>query len=147
MTGYCLLPQSLRNFCLQHPRADRHGRVFKPITPIHGDISTEHNVCQIISRIGKLAGVKVSTDPKTSKVKFASAHDFRRSFGERWSSRVMPQVLMALMRHENIETTMRYYVGRNANTVADAAWAAMKKPQEGTVLGTVGKKSNAKTLH
>jgi hypothetical protein len=28
------------------------------------------------------------------------------------------------MRHENIETTMRYYVGRNADTVADAVWKA-----------------------
>ena len=36
----------------------------------------------------------------------------------------MPQVLMALMRHESIETTLRYYVGRNAQTIADAAWDA-----------------------
>ena len=48
------------------------------------------------------------------KVKYASAHDMRRSFGERWASRVMPQVLMELMRHESIDTTLRYYVGRNA---------------------------------
>ena len=31
---------------------------------------------------------------------------------------------MALLRHESIETTMRYYVGRNANTTADAVWEA-----------------------
>ena len=30
----------------------------------------------------------------------------RRSFAERWASRVMPQVLMELMRHETIETTI-----------------------------------------
>ena len=36
----------------------------------------------------------------------------------------MPQVLQELMRHESIETTMRYYVGRNANTAAEAIWAA-----------------------
>lgn len=70
-------------------------------------------------------------------VKYASAHDLRRSFGERWSTRVMPQVLMALMRHESIATTMRYYVGRNANTTADAVWEGYKRSQEGTVLGTV----------
>ena len=46
---------------------------------------------------------------------------------------------MALMWHENIETTIRYYVGRNANTTADAVWAAYEKSQEGTVLGTVAR--------
>lgn len=57
-------------------------------------------------------------------MKYASAHDRRRSFGERWSSRVMPPVLMELMRHESIETTMKFYVGRNAQTTADVLWAA-----------------------
>jgi hypothetical protein len=33
-------------------------------------------------------------------------------------------VLMELMRHESIDTTMKYYVGRNAERTADAAWAA-----------------------
>jgi hypothetical protein len=34
----------------------------------------------------------------------------------------MPQVLMELMRHENIETTMRFYVGRNAEATAREIW-------------------------
>ncbi len=42
-------------------------------------------------------------------------HDLRRSFGERWATRVMPQVLMELMRHESIEATMNYYVGRKCS--------------------------------
>ena len=45
---------------------------------------------------------------------FASTHDLRRSFGFRWSRRVMPTILRELMRHETIETTMQYYVGINA---------------------------------
>ena len=53
-------------------------------------------------------------------VKWASAHDLRRSFGEQCAVRVMPHVLKELMRHENIETTMWYYVARNAETTADA---------------------------
>lgn len=36
----------------------------------------------------------------------------------------MPQVLMELMRHENIETTLRFYVGRNAQVTAETLWAA-----------------------
>ncbi len=122
-------------FLLATPEEDRRGRVFRLE-------NKAHSVGLIISRIGKAAGVKVSTDNRTGKVKFASAHDLRRSFGERWSTRVMPQVLMALMRHESIDTTMRYYVGRNANTTADTVWAAYKKQQEGTVLGTVAEKTS-----
>jgi integrase len=82
-------------------------------------------VGKIISNIGEAANVKVHTDPKTGKVKFASAHDLRRSFGERWAPRVMPQVLMELMRHETIETTLKYYVGRNAQNTAEVLYAAI----------------------
>ena len=39
----------------------------------------------------------------------------------------MPQVLMQLMRHESIETTLRYYVGRNAQKAANALWAAYER--------------------
>ncbi len=53
-------------------------------------------------------------------IKYASAHDLRRIFGERWSTRIMPEVLMELMRHETIDTTMKYDVGRNAERTADA---------------------------
>ena len=42
--------------------------------------------------------------------------------GERWAAKVMPQVLMQLMRHESINTTMAYYVGRNAQATADILW-------------------------
>jgi integrase len=84
-------------------------------------------------------GEKAKAKPKTSKgrkakgeaglddgvkCKYASAHDLRRAFGLRWSSRVMPAVLQQLMRHESIETTMRYYVGRDADAVADTLWEA-----------------------
>ncbi len=57
-------------------------------------------------------------------VKYASAHDLRRSFGERWASRNMPQVLMEITRHESIETTLKYSVGRNAQSTADVLWDA-----------------------
>jgi hypothetical protein len=39
----------------------------------------------------------------------------------------MAQQLMALMRYENAETTMRYCVGHNAATTADAAWQAYER--------------------
>ena len=78
---------------------------------------------KIISRIGKKAGVKVAETDKGPK--YASAHDLRRSFGFRWAMRVMPAVLQQLMRHASIETTMKYYVGKNAEATADVAWEAV----------------------
>ena len=83
-------------------------------------------VGRIVSKIGKKAGVIVRTDPADPKrKKYASAHDLRRSFGSRWSARVMPADLKELMRHESIETTLRYYVGTNAERTAENCWAKM----------------------
>ena len=46
--------------------------------------------------------------------------------GERWAARLMPAQLKELMRHESIETTLRFYVGTDAQRTADAAWAAFE---------------------
>ena len=81
---------------------------------------------RIVSEIGKAANVKVNTNPKSGKVKYASAHDLRRAFGERWAPRVMPTTLQLMMRHESIETTLRFYVGRNAQTAAKVIWEAYR---------------------
>ena len=135
-----LLPMSpeFAEFLLATPEADRRGRVFRPQMKRSVTVPTSGRVGRTISRIGKLAGVKVHTHPTTGKVKHASAHDLRRSFGERWSTRVNTATLMQLMRHECIQTTMRYYVGRNAETTADALWSAYEQQTpQGTVLRTV----------
>ena len=39
----------------------------------------------------------------------------------------MPQLLQEMMRHESIETTLKFYVGRNANTAAATMWDAFNK--------------------
>ena len=41
----------------------------------------------------------------------------------------MPAQLMELMRHESIETTLRFYVGTDARATAEAAWAAFEAVQ------------------
>ena len=87
----------------------------------------------VLCKIGAKALVKVTQD---GKLKWASAHDLRRSFGERWAARIMPQQLMELMRHESIETTMRYYVGRNAQKTAEALWVAVDSERGNTVGNT-----------
>lgn len=39
----------------------------------------------------------------------------------------MPTVLKELMHHGSIETTLKYYVGHNAEATAEAVWAAVGK--------------------
>lgn len=75
-------------------------------------------VSRIICAIGRKANVSVNKDQQ----KFASAHDLRRAFGTRWASRVTPSVLQQLMRHESIETTLKYYVEQNSDTIAADIW-------------------------
>ncbi|MFA5056468.1 MAG: site-specific integrase [Opitutaceae bacterium] len=102
---------------------------------------------RIVSRIGKAAGVVVDTSD-AGRIKYATAHDLRRSFGSRWALRVMPPVLKELMRHDDIKTTMKYYVGYNADRTAEAAWAAIR-PQggeaaNGSVRGSAGSENTKK---
>jgi integrase len=110
---------------------------------------TPHSVCQRVVAIGKAAGIVVKQRQKLDdKGKLAtvnqcaSDHDLRRSFGFRWSRKVMPTVLRELMRHESIETTMRYYVGQNAESTADTLWECHKRESQpaelGTTSGTIG---------
>ena len=141
------LAPEFAQFLLATPEDQRTGRVFKlvGVRGKTGEMGLEY-VSATLAKVGLAAGVKVNTktkiDRKTGKkwqvVKFASAHDLRRSFGDRWSRRIMPPDLMALMRHNDIQTTMRYYVGRNAQATADALWAAYEANQgpSGTILGT-----------
>lgn len=117
------------------PEAERVGRVFRLWAKDGRTWLEEDKVSKTVSAIGEKAGVIVKPalkgerpgDPDRKPAKFASSHDLRRSFGERWAQRVLPQVLQELMRHENIETTLRYYVGQNAERTADAIWAAAEK--------------------
>lgn len=106
---------------LSVPQDQRTGPVFNPKSKQRTPRLSAWSVGTTVSTIGERAGVKVNTDAK-GIVKYASAHDLRRSFGERWATKVVPQVLMELMRHESIETTMRFYVGENADRTADVLW-------------------------
>jgi hypothetical protein len=73
------------------------------------------------------AGTCVRCPKNPDRVKHVSAHELRRAFGVRWAARLMPAQLMELMRHESIDTTLRYYVGADAQRTAEAAWAAYEQ--------------------
>ena len=102
------------------PQDERTGSVFRLGERNDGRTPLMWYVSRTVGEIGELAGVIVNQSPK----KFASAHDFRRSFGERWSSRVMPAILQQMMRHADISTTMKFYVGQNAQRAAADIYAA-----------------------
>jgi integrase len=104
------------------PEAARTGPVFR-LDRIDGKPgrANKDRVSKVISKIGAKANVRVDVK------KTASAHDLRRAFGERWASRLMPAQLMELMRHESIDTTLSYYVGRNAERTAAILWDEDRK--------------------
>jgi integrase len=112
------------------PEAERIGRVFKTIPSVD-------SAGRVVSAIGKAA--KVIVDEATDKP--ATAHDYRRAFGTRWSKLVMPATLKRLMRHKEIGTTMKYYVQTEAEDVADDLWAAFNKTEQGRAGNTLGNTS------
>lgn len=100
------------------PTEDREGKVFG-VARAGLEVKT---VGRVISAIGKKAAVLVNKDQN----KYASAHDLRRAFGARWASKLMPADLQMLMRHESIETTLKYYVGREAEGLGERLWASVR---------------------
>jgi integrase len=78
------------------PESQRRGRVFK-LLAVDGTpaAASRRIVGPIVSAIGEAAGVVVDERQKGGKTirKFASAHDLRRAFGQRWAAKVMPTVL------------------------------------------------------
>lgn len=106
-------------FLLAVPENERTGFIFNP-SRTRGEVSRRRDtVTKWISDIGTAAGVAVDRKPDRSKGAragdtvpvWASAHDLRRAFGTRWASRLGdPKLLMRLMRHANLETTLNFYV-------------------------------------
>jgi len=112
------------------PESEREGFVFAiPCQNGKAKRMLPHGVTRAVKRLAEAAKVKVSDGD--SKVKWASPHDFRRAFCSRWSRRVMPAVLMRLARHSSIDTTMKYYAQQDAESVADAAFAAFAGDNSG----------------
>lgn len=107
------------------PEAERVGPVFRLRFGKAFPTMAQDRVMRLITTIAKQA--KVIVDEKTRKP--ATAHDYRRAFGTRWAKRVMPATLKRLMRHQDINTTMKFYVQTEVDQIADEMWAAMPKPE------------------
>lgn len=124
------------------PKNRRRGFVF-PFPGQGTDRVTQRHAERIISRLGEAANVVTLDNVRprqktvgkgknkrtiTSTTKTASIHDFRRSFGTRWSMKpgVTPQVLMRLMRHSDIKVTMEYYVDADLKSIAEVIGATTR---------------------
>ncbi len=113
------------NFLRSTPDIHRHGPVFTPRLKTGQETRSVETWKKRIIAMGKGANVKV--DDKNNKVKYASAHDLRRTFGSRWALKVRPLVLKELMRHSSIETTQKYYVGLDAERTANEVWDVFER--------------------
>lgn len=120
----CPVAPEFAEFLLATPESERTGYVF--------DLPTRDKttISKMIGYIGETSGVVV--DKKAGK--FATAHDLRRTFGERWAKRVMPAVLQKIMRHSKIETTLRYYVQLDVESVMDAMYGQAGRGAEKVTL-------------
>ncbi len=124
-------------FLLAVPEDDRHGRVFR--LEAHSGSRSRMGVnwvSKTVTKIGEAAGVVVERGTRKGKphTKFGSSHDFRRAFGLRWSKKVKMPVLMQMMRHSDIKTTMQFYVGRDVQDAADQLWAAYRADAEKSTI-------------
>lgn len=117
------LPPDFAEWLLRTPLEARQGTVFKLLSLRDGRPISLTKAGVVVGWIGRQARIVVTKDPDTGEVKYASAHDLRRSFGTRWAKKVMPAVLQRLMRHADIATTMRYYVQIGADDVAAELYA------------------------
>ncbi len=68
-----------------------------------------------VSRIGKASGAEVDGESPT-------AHDLRRTFATRWASKVRPMTLQRMLRHSDLSTTLRFYVGLSVEDIGAELW-------------------------
>jgi integrase len=91
---------------METPDGERTGWIFKPEARRGQQRLKPEQVGRTISLIGEKAGIVVNAAGKT-----ASAHDLRRSFGQRMADAGLPsRDLQAIMRHASITTTEEYYL-------------------------------------
>lgn len=141
---------------LETPEAERTGRVFGiTITPaaagrVLSKIGQKANVVvdremkkikeRVLDKAGKPTGATLVVEKEVTS--YGSAHDLRRAFGTRWAQKVMPAVLQRLMRHGHISTTMKFYVGLDADEVAASLWVKHGPPKGSPVEGLGNKSGN-----
>jgi integrase len=123
---------------LETTEAERTGWAFKPTSlqvkngrKPSGDRPDAEWVSKIISRIGQEAKIIVHPEDQRTKrkAKYASAHDLRRSCGERLVEAGVPEtVICRVLRHTSWETTRRHYAPGDVQKEA-AVLRSLLKPE------------------
>ena len=113
------IPPDFYEWLRATPPLERRGKVVRLITE-YGDEFLMKKVGLKVSEIGELAGIKTPSG-------HATAHDFRRSFGTRWAALVRPMTLKKIMRHKNIQTTLKYYLTLSAADAGQDLWQNVPK--------------------
>lgn len=113
-----VIPPDLAEWLSITPSIKRTGLVC-PLPRKLNRSTVSHVICQI----GKAANVS------TAPGKFASAHDFRRAFGQRWAKIVRPITLQKMMRHATISTTLAYYVDMDESDVGSELYVPLDVPR------------------
>lgn len=100
--------------------------VFNPINERGWRITTGNELGRVVSKIGRAA--RVVTRPaidtgsaKDAQPRFATAQNLRQGFGHRHARSMLPTELQMRMRHESIETTMKFYAGLDMSVVEQQA--------------------------
>ena len=114
---------------LETPKSERKGWVFNPQSlqtklgrrVRHGRFDIEW-IGKVISRVGKESGIviKLAAEETGAPTKYVSAHDLRRSFGQRLlEADVPPLVISRVLRHSSWETTRAFNVPGNVQRDAE----------------------------
>jgi integrase len=106
------------------PPEQRHGYVVQVVNAVGKRYNTE-KLSEEVSNIGKAAGVKVTGND--GKQRHATAHDLRRTFATRWAAKVRPLTLQRMMRHSDLSTTLKFYVGLTSADVGAELWIGKGK--------------------
>jgi len=113
---------------------------------------SKDRVSRIVSAIGEEAGVVVrqADDDRGLRVKYASAHDLRRSLAERLYNRgISAETLMVIMRHRDFATTRKFYAAKRRVESAAAEIQSVlgtDDPKSELVGRLVGRKEEAPRL-
>ena len=108
----------------------KSGRLFRGV-PKRPD-----SLGKAVARVGEAAGVVVNSDGK-----FATLHDLRRSFGTRWAKKLAPAELQVMMRHEDIKTTMDYYVEIQIGDLSSKLWQHSEQTKVAPFGGSINSKN------
>lgn len=99
----------------------RHGFIFRP-TLSKGVTRSRDTWSHTIGDFGEKAGIIVDRNDRRGTVKYASAHDLRRSCLDRMRGKLSDLHFRLFARHEDDRTSEQYYLGDHADAVAEAIW-------------------------